>query len=1203
MNPILSRRRRAVLLASLLSAGFSASALAAPEYESGSLTLSQPNAGTWKAVTFTTAFSSVPVVVLGTPTHADAAGFAARVRNVTATGFEYQIDEWDYLDGVHAQETLNYLAIEAGSHTIDGKVWQAGRTTGVTRTLQTVALGSGFSAAPVVLAQVESTANAKAVTSRVQAVTTSSFQVKAITQEADTAALSSESVAWIAIAPFTGTLDGAGFQAAKTGANVTDAWKTITFGTTLKQPLIFAQSQTNNGADPFVIRRRNLSATGVEIFLQEEQSAGTETAHASGEDVGFLAIGETQGELRSKLQFGELIQDQATAGTWHTVTFPLSYTNPVVVFGPTTQNDSEPVGIRVRNVTATGFEWQLDEWDYQDGAHAQEKVHYIVAEEGRYIVGGLLWQFGRASAVNQAASALTFAEAFAAAPVVLTQTASRNGASAVKSRVSGVTATGFSVRLEEEEGQDQTHVNETVHYLAVQQGNGRLVTPPYLSLNSVLTAADVTDFFKSQSFTRKVADPLLFADAQTRNDTDPITLRFRNLAANGSDLRLQEESSLSVNLAHTAERIGYLSVAGSLDTDEDGLPDDWEIANGLDPNNPADALLDPDGDGLNHLAEQTHGTNPNVANGAGTITVTTLAADAFEKEGGPASFLVTRSGGVAPATVAFALSGTAGSGDYVVKDDRGATLSRTLSFAVGETSRTVFIVPVLDALEEYPESLTLTISSGSGYSVGTPKVATVKIKDATDVAANEQLFVAYLTRQGTAQSYGSGVATLFLNGSKTAARVNLSFSGLTSNQVNAYLRYGVTSGVGPELRPTLPIGQVTNETWSINPVGALAGQDLIDGLFQTGGKWVYLNIGTGTYPAGEIAGTFSRQTGSGTFTPPPAPPTPATLTGDALTRDVSRFLTQATFGPTKAEIDALVNSIQTTYAGDRLAAYSAWIDTQFGYDQTRLLDYTEAADAHEWNLRGASPSNFTNNDEPNYHNRRRGWWLISTKARDQLRQRAAFALSEIFVVSEELALLRNKHYGLANYYDQLATRTDGNFRTLLGDVSKSPVLGKYLSHLQNQKTVTDGSGNVLISPDENYAREILQLFSIGLVELHPDGSLKLGSDGLPIATYDNDDITNLARVFTGWSFSKKNGGSGSGYAVQDNTSFFQGNGPAYFQASWTNPLKNFAAITTPAPRPCSAATSLPVSAGRRISMRPWTSSSPIRMSRPSSAGF
>lgn len=1157
MHP-LHGRRSSVLLTSLLSAGLVATAAAAPKYESGSLTLSQANATTWKSVTFTTAFPAVPVVVLGTPTNADAAGFAARVRNVTAAGFEYQIDEWDYLDGVHGQETLNYLAIEPGTHTIDGKTWQAGRTTGVTRTAQTVSLAAAFGVAPVVLAQVESTANAKAVTSRVQAVTASNFQIKTITQESDTAALSNESVGWIAIAPSTGTLDGASFQVVRTGTNVTDAWKAITFGSSVRQPLLFAQAQTANGADPFVVRRRNLTGTGVEIFLQEEQSSATETTHGA-EDVGYLVLGETSGELRSKLELGELIQDQTAASAWNTATFSRSYTNPVLVFGPTSQKDPEPVGIRVRNVTATGFEWQFDEWDYQDGTHGQEQVHYVVAEEGSYVIGGLLWQFGRAAAVNQAAAAQTFGQAFAAVPTVLTQTASRNGASAVKSRISGVTATGFSVRLEEETAQDQTHVDEVVHYLAVEQGNGRLVTPPFLSVNAGATAADVTEFFKPLTFTRKVAEPFLFTDAQTRNDTEPVTPRFRNLTAAGADIRLQEETSVDVNIAHTAEKVGFLAIAGVLDTDEDGLPDSWELANGLNPNSAADGTLDPDGDGLNNLAEYTNGTNPGTVNGAGTFTVTASAPDAFEKEGGRGAFLITRSTGVAPATVAFALSGTASAGEYVVKDDRGATLSGSIAFAAGETSRTVFIVPTLDALEEYPETVGLTLSSGAGYSVGSPGLAIVKIKDAADIPQNEQLFVAYLTRQGTAQTYASGVATLYLNGSKTAARVNLNFSGLTSNQVNAYLRYGVTSGIGPELRPTLPIGQVTNETWTVNPVGALAGQDLIDGLFQAGGKWVYLNIGTGTYPAGEIAGTFTRQTGSSTFTAPPAAPAPAVLTGDALTRDVSRFLTQATFGPTKAEIDALVNSITTTYGGDRIAGYTAWIDAQFALDQTKLLDYTQAADAHEWNLRGESPSDFTNNNEPNYHNRRRGWWLISTKAHDQLRQRSAFALSELFVVSEELALLRNKHYGLANYYDQLGTRADGSFRTLLGDVSKSPIMGKYLSHLQNQKTVTDGSGNVLISPDENYAREILQLFSIGLVQLHPDGTLKLGGDGLPIATYNNDDITSLARVFTGWSFSKKNGGAGAGYPEQDNTNFLQGNGPAYYQASWTNPLKNFAA--------------------------------------------
>ncbi|HEY1083149.1 MAG TPA: DUF1800 family protein [Prosthecobacter sp.] len=1152
--------KRSLLAALLLPAVSLAttSTLAAAKYESGVVTHAQASSSTWHAVTFATAFSAPPVVVLGPPTQGDTAALTTRVRNVTTTGFEYQLDEWDYLDGPHGSESLNYLALEPGVHTIGGLTWQAGRTSGVTKTAQTVGFTSAFSAAPVVLAQAESTANAKALTSRVRTVTTTGFELRLITQESDTAALSGESVGWIAIATGTGTLDGAPFKAATTGATVTDALSTLAFGSTYQQPLFFAQAQTINGGDPYTIRRQNLSSTSVQLFLQEEQSAGTETSH-SGEDVGYLVLGESVGEVRAKLELGELAHTQANATTWTPVTFAKSYTTPVVVFGPLTQNNAQPAAVRVRNVTSTGFEYQVDRWDYLAGAHPEETLQYIVAEAGQYIIGGLRWQFGRSTGVTHANASKTFAEAFAAAPVVLAQVATTNEASSVVARLSSITASGFTVKLDEQESADQNHAAETVHYAAIQKGSGRLVSNQFV-FESNATAAAITDAFSAINFGRKVADPFFFAGFQTRNEADPIVPRVRNLGPQKADLRAQEEVSLNAETTHAAESAGYLVVAGAEDLDEDGLPDAWELANGLSPINASDAGLDPDGDGITNLNEYAYGTNPNSFDSGGTITVTPLVADAFELEGTPAKFRISRTGGTVPVTVNFSLTGRAtGTIDYLVQNNSGGALSGAITLGFNAASNDVVIVPVADSIHEYPETVVLTLTANSKYVLGTPAAATVNVNDASNIPANEQLFVAYLTKQGTASTYASGLVTLHLNGAKSSARVNLSFSGLTSNQTNAYIRYGVSAGVGPELRPTLPIGQVSNETWNIVPVGAITGQNQVEALYQLSGKWVYLNIGTGSYPAGEIAGTFSRQTGSGTFTPPPAPAALPALTGDDLTRDVTRFLTQATFGPTQAEITALVNAINTTHAGNRIAGYNAWIDAQFALDQTKLLTYTEAADAHEWDLRGAAPDNFTNNDEPRHHNRRRGWWLLSARAHDQLRQRTAFALSELFVVSEDLALLRNKHYGLANYYDVLGTRADGNFRTLLEDVSKSPVMAKYLSHLQNQKTVLDGSGNVLFSPDENYAREILQLFSIGLVNLHPDGSLKLGPDGLPIQTYSNNDITNLARVFTGWSFGKRHGSAANGYPVQNNTNFFQGNGPAYYQASWTNPLINFAA--------------------------------------------
>lgn len=1158
----LRRRIAALFSVGILSTVLSFSATAAPKYETGVLTNNQPNATTWRTVNFATTFTSPPVVVLGTPSNGDVQALTTRVRNVTATSFEYQLDEWDYLDGVHGSETLSYLALEPGVHSIGGVTWHAGRTSAITRTGQTVTFTSGFAAAPVVLAQVESVANAKALSARVSLTTTTNFNLKLISQESDTAALSGESVGWVAIAPGSGTLDGASFVAARTGASVTQAWSTIAFSGTHRQPTFFAQGQTVNGVDPFTIRQRNLTSTGVDIFLQEEQSAGTEVNHAA-EDVGYLVLSESVGELRAKLALGDITESQPDGSTWHSETFSQSYSNPVVVFGPVTQKNGDPVHVRVRNVTSLGFEWQLEEWDYLDGAHGEETVHYIVAEQGTHRIGGLLWEFGRSTGVTNTASNKTFSEAFAAAPVVLSQVATINEAAAVGSRLSNITATGFTVQLEEEQAANQTHAGETVHFVAVEKGSGRLVSNQHV-FEAGASAVNVTQAFRTLNFTRKLADPFIIADVQTRNDTDPVVLRQRNASVSSVDARAQEEASANADVTHGAESVGYLIVSGSLDTDEDGLPDAWETSLGLNPNDASDAALDPDGDGISNLNEYAYGTDPNTFDSGGTVVVVPSVVDAYEKEGTSARFTISRSGGTVPVTVTYALSGRAAApgqsgADYATKNNAGTVLTGSVTIPFEATSADVVIEPVLDTANEYPETVTLTVTANARYAVGSVNSGTVNVSDASPIPANDSLFVALLSKQGTAQTYASGIATIYLNGPKNAARVNLSFSGLTSNQTNAYIRYGVTAGVGPELRPTLPIGQVTNEPWNIVPVGTLTGQDIVDSLYQVGGKWVYLNIGTGTYPAGEISGILSRQTGSSTFTPPPAPPALTTLTGDALTRDVARFLTQATFGPTQQEIQTLVDEINTTYAGDRIAAYTAWINAQFALDQTKLLDYTEAADAHEWDLRGEDPINFTNNNEPRHNNRRRGWWTIATSAHDQLRQRVAFALSEIFVTSDQLATLRTRHYGLANYYDLLATRADGNFRTLLEDVSKSPVMGKYLSHLQNQKAILDGSGNVLVSPDENYAREILQLFSIGLVHRHPDGTLKLGADGLPIQTYNNNDITNLARVFTGWSFSKRHGAKSQGYPVEDNTNFLQGQGPAYFQASWTNPLKNFAA--------------------------------------------
>jgi uncharacterized protein (DUF1800 family) len=125
-----------------------------------------------------------------------------------------------------------------------------------------------------------------------------------------------------------------------------------------------------------------------------------------------------------------------------------------------------------------------------------------------------------------------------------------------------------------------------------------------------------------------------------------------------------------------------------------------------------------------------------------------------------------------------------------------------------------------------------------------------------------------------------------------------------------------------------------------------------------------------------------------------------------------------------------------------------------------------------------------------------------------------YSLSQLFVISMNDNNVMSYPQGIATYMDLLGRDTFGNYRQLLEDVTLSPMMGLYLSHLANQKE--DATGRV---PDENYAREVMQLFTIGLYELNADGTVKLDSRREPIETYSNDDVIGLARVFTGWSWS------------------------------------------------------------------------------------
>lgn len=237
-----------------------------------------------------------------------------------------------------------------------------------------------------------------------------------------------------------------------------------------------------------------------------------------------------------------------------------------------------------------------------------------------------------------------------------------------------------------------------------------------------------------------------------------------------------------------------------------------------------------------------------------------------------------------------------------------------------------------------------------------------------------------------------------------------------------------------------------------------------------------------------------------------------TSTSAPTAKEAARFLIQAAFGPDQ---DTTGDDIPENVTTVMQQGFAAWIDDQIARPVGLL------APMQQWQAAQPGSAEIYNDAKQN------AWWgrvmelrklrpdatLAQEQNPDPLRQRVAFALSEIFVISDRMEALGASPGGMVNFYDLLVTNALGNYRDLLLGVSLHPCMGLYLSHLGNRKA--DPVARTF--PDENYAREIMQLFSIGLWMLNPDGSRQLDAQGQPIATYSNANITEMARVFTGLS--------------------------------------------------------------------------------------
>lgn len=443
-------------------------------------------------------------------------------------------------------------------------------------------------------------------------------------------------------------------------------------------------------------------------------------------------------------------------------------------------------------------------------------------------------------------------------------------------------------------------------------------------------------------------------------------------------------------------------------------------------------------------------------------------------------------------------------------DGNGALMAQNDSWR--STQESEIAASTVAPTDDREAAIVATLAPGSYTAVvrGTNNTTGIALVEMYDLdqppqADGSTLYVAQLRPQGSASTQASGTSTLRLAADGKSAIISFSYSNLSGPITGMHI-HAADGSIIFDLDSATPQPDGTL-IWIFVPVGSFTVADIVN-LIKTG--QAYLNLHTAQFPTGEIKGFFNISTGA-QVVPVPTPPPPL-ASGTPTVADAGRFLSQATFGAT----DALIAQLQSQ-------GFDAFLNQQFAAPASSHLAFVDAS--------GVNPPTITQTND--------AWWTRAIAGPDQLRQRVAFSLSEILVVSLTTGNLGEQNGALPTYYDVLVKGAFGNFRQLLEDITLNPAMGRYLDMLRNDKA--NASRTRL--PNENYARELMQLFSIGLYRLNLDGSLTLDAAGFPIATYNQDAILGTAAVCTGWTYYQP-------------TTPYVFNPPVPFD--WRNPMVNVA---------------------------------------------
>lgn len=505
--------------------------------------------------------------------------------------------------------------------------------------------------------------------------------------------------------------------------------------------------------------------------------------------------------------------------------------------------------------------------------------------------------------------------------------------------------------------------------------------------------------------------------------------------------------------------------AHAKDSDKDGMPDVWEDTRGFNKLSAADATLDADGDGLNNREEFLAGTNPRVADtdGDGVNDAIERANSSDPLDTASRPLFAGQSWPVGSDLDGNGLADAWEVGYRAFGLDSDADADGD-GVSNGRESR--------DGTNPFDANSLMFISLGRENDDAV-------VEWPVQAAKNQSLLLS--TNLPEWNPFGGFIQT---SGGTASARLNDHFLNLLFEFYRVTTSDRDTDGDGVTDWDEAVLGSDPSRANSVR-----AAVPVIDGSGQV----------IGSVSGDRAAFVQQMQGGPGG--------------GTTVSRvQAARLLQQASFGPTPRELDRVQ---QLGIAG--------WVDDQLAQPPTFHRPYIEEIYA---DFNGARTDlTYTHNAIDHFlhgNNATTPFARAAIGGSDQLRQRVAFALSQILVASRRDPNLEEKPLAMTDFYDCFVRHAFGNYYDVLRDVTFHPVMGRYLSHVGNQRARPE----INQYPDENYAREVMQLFSIGLWELNPDGTRRLDNAGQSIPTYGNAQITEFARVFTGLWFGGQAWGNG-----------------------------------------------------------------------------